>query len=101
MEKKTTERQYYMFALRIFADFGASIAVPVVLFVLIGQYFDNKYDNYPLYTIIGLIISALVTVKIIFKKSKAYGKEYQVMVNRDIKAEEGKKNTINKLVNKE
>jgi len=101
MVKKTTDRQYYLFAIRIFADFGATIAVPVVLFVLVGQYFDNKYETYPLYTIIGLIIAALVTSKLIYKKSKVYGKEYQVMVNRDIHANKENKGEINKLVNKE
>ena len=99
MSKKTTDRQYYLFAVRIFADFGATIALPVILFVLIGQYFDNKYDAYPLYTIIGLIISALVTIKLIYKKSKSYGNEYQIMVNRDIDAKEDKE--VNKLITKE
>ena len=81
--KKTTDRQYYLFALRIIGDFGASIAVPVVMFVLIGQYLDGKYNRSPLFTIIGFVLAALISGKIIHKKSKIYGREYQSMVDEE------------------
>ena len=65
-----------MMGLRIVSDFGASIAVPVILFVLIGQWLDNKYDKSPLFTVIAFVLAALVSGRIIYKKSKQYGKEY-------------------------
>lgn len=71
------DHAYYMFALKIVGDFGASIAVPVVLFVLIGQHFDEKWQKGPLFTILGFVLAALVSGRIIYKKAKRYGQEYQ------------------------
>ncbi|MSU75649.1 MAG: AtpZ/AtpI family protein [Candidatus Magasanikbacteria bacterium] len=76
---KTTDREYYLFALRIVGDFGASIAIPVVVFVLIGHYFDEKYHHAPWFTVIGFALAALSSGKIIYKKARKYGEEYQAM----------------------
>lgn len=75
--KKSRSREYYLLAFRILGDFGASIAVPVVLFVLIGQYFDERYQKSPLFTILGFVFAALISGKIIYKKAKNYGEEYE------------------------
>lgn len=83
MIQKTTDRDYYLFALRIIGDFGASIAVPVVIFVLMGQWLDGKYDKGPLFTILGFVISALISAKIILKKAKRYGDQYQKLVDNE------------------
>ncbi len=80
---KTSDRQYYTFALRIIGDFGASIAIPVIVSVLIGQYLDEKYQRSPLFTIIAFVISALISAKIIHKKAKRYGILYQKLVDND------------------
>ena len=85
MSPKTTDRQYYLFALRIIGDFGASIAVPIVIFVLAGQYLDEKYQKSPFFTISAFMISALISAKIIHKKAKRYGAEYQKMVDNEKK----------------
>ena len=77
--KKTSSREYHLFAFKMLGDFGASIAAPVVLFVLIGQYLDGKYDKLPLFTILGFVLAALLSAKIIYKKAKIYGKEYKRM----------------------
>lgn len=77
--QKTTSREYYLFAFRILGDFGASIAVPVVLFVLIGHYIDGKYNKTPLFTIIGFVLAALITIRIIKGKAIQYGAEYKRM----------------------
>lgn len=74
---KPSSRDYQMLGLRIVGDFGASIAVPVVILVLIGQYLDNKYGYGPLFTVLGFIIAALISAKIIHKKAKNYGAEYK------------------------
>lgn len=78
---KTSDRAYYLFALRIVGDFSASIAVPIVIFVLIGQWLDGKYDKGPLFTISAFILAALTSAKIIHKKAKRYGTQYQKMVD--------------------
>ena len=72
----STDRGYYMLALRIIGDFGATIAVPVVLFALVGQWLDDKYGKYPLFTGLCLLVSFVITAKIIVKKAKRYGEEY-------------------------
>ncbi len=77
--KKTTSREYQLFAFKMLGDFGASIAAPVVLFVLVGQYLDGKYDKSPLFTILGFVLAALLSAKIIHKKAKRYGEEYKQM----------------------
>lgn len=77
--KPTSDRAYYIFALRIIGDFGASIAVPVVVFVLIGQWLDAKYGTAPWVMIAGLALAALSSARIIYKKAKKYGQEYQAM----------------------
>lgn len=70
-----------MFALRIAGDFGISIAAPVVVFVLIGQWLDGKYGTGIRYTVLAFIFAALLSAKIIYRKAKQYGKEYQNLDN--------------------
>lgn len=81
--KKTSDRAYYLFALRIVGDFGASIAVPVVLFVLLGQYLDKRWHSGPFLTILGFVVAALISGRIIYRKAKLYGEEYQKLNKRD------------------
>lgn len=71
------DRKYMLMGIRIAGDFGASIAVPVILFVLAGQWLDGKYDKSPWFTVVGFILSALVSGRIIYKKAKQYSKEYE------------------------
>lgn len=79
LKPQKSDREYYLFALKIFGDFGVTIAAPVVVFVLIGQYFDKKYYLYPLFTVLALVISAVITGVIIWRKAKKYGEIYQKM----------------------
>lgn len=68
MEK--ADRQLYLFALRIVGDFGAAIAIPVIAFVLGGQWLDVKYGTGNRYMILGFVVAALLSGKIIYKKTK-------------------------------
>lgn len=70
------DRRAYLLGLKIAGDFGATIAVPVVLLVLLGRYLDSRYGGI-WFTILGFILSALVSGAIIYRKAKAYGGEYQ------------------------
>jgi F0F1-type ATP synthase assembly protein I len=74
---KQNDRQYYLLAMKIVLDFGATIAVPAIIFTLIGQYLDEKYGKYPLFVVLCLINAFLITAKIVITKAKAYGKIYQ------------------------
>ena len=72
-----------LMGLRIAGDFGASIAVPVILFVLIGQWLDGKYEKTPLFTVTAFILAALVSGKMLYKKAKKYGKEYNALDEKE------------------
>ncbi|HBU06517.1 MAG TPA: hypothetical protein DEB09_00360 [Candidatus Magasanikbacteria bacterium] len=71
------DRKYMLMGLRIIGDFGATIAVPVVVFVLIGQWLEGKYGYAPWFTVIAFIIAAVLSGKMIYKKAKQYGDEYK------------------------
>ncbi len=70
------DRKYTFLAIRIVGDFGATIAVPVVVFVIIGQWLDTRYEAGPVYTILGFVLAALVSGKSIYRKAKVYGRDY-------------------------
>ena len=72
-----SDRKYYLFALKIVGDFGATIAVPVVVFALLGQYLDNRWGHSPLFTLLGFALAALLSGRMIYQKAKRYGSEYQ------------------------
>ena len=69
-------RQYMVLGFKIVGDFGATIAIPVILFVSIAQWVENKYNIGHWLTIVAFVLSALLTAHIINKKAKEYGKEY-------------------------
>lgn len=71
------DRRYAMFALRIVGDFGASIAIPVVVFVLIGQWLESKYGYEPWFTVGAFILAALISGFMVYRRTKEYSAEYQ------------------------
>ena len=71
------DRKYYLLGLRIAGDFGATIAAPVIVFVLIGQWLDWKYDKAPWLTVIAFVLAAILSGVMITKKAKIYGKQFQ------------------------
>lgn len=75
--KPSDDRRYYLFALKIVGDFGASIAIPVVIFALLGKYLDARYNTAPWLLICGFALSAFLSGKMIYNKAKRYGAEYQ------------------------
>lgn len=77
LPKDPTERKYIIMGLRIAGDFGATIAAPLVIFVLIGQKLDEKYASYPRYLILAFVFAATLSCISIYKKAKKYGKEYK------------------------
>ncbi len=83
MGKTTNDRAYYLFGLRIIGDFGVTIAVPVVTFALLGKWLDAKWGTKPTFLIAGFILAALLSGASIYRKAKAYGKEYQ-RLNRSL-----------------
>lgn len=72
-----SDRKYAMMGMRIAGDFGAAIAVPLVTLVLLGQWLDGKYGTGYKCTVGAFILAALVSGKILYKKAKQYGTEFQ------------------------
>jgi hypothetical protein len=60
---------YYSLAIRIAADFGATIAIPALL----AAYFGKKFDVLA----IALIIAFAITAAMIYKKAKYYAAAYE------------------------
>lgn len=75
--KSQIDRKYLIFAFKIIGDFGVTLSAPVVIFVLIGQHLDTKFASSPWFTTAGFICAALISGKMIYKKAKKYGKQYQ------------------------
>lgn len=74
---KNKDRAYQMLGLRIVGDFGVTIAAPIVLFVLVGQWLDDKYTRTPLFTVLGFVLAAVLSGRVIYKKAKTYGDAYK------------------------
>lgn len=83
------ERKYILMGLRIIGDFGATIALPVVVFVIIGQWLEGRYGYAPWFTVAAFILAALLSGRMIYKKAKEYGKEYQALdTKKEVDTEE-------------
>lgn len=80
---RDNDRAYILLGLRIAGDFGATIAVPVVVFVLIGQWLDGKFGTGARYTIIAFILAAVVSGRSIYRKAKMYAKEYEELEKKE------------------
>ena len=57
----TKDRKYMLLGTRIAGDFGATLFVPVILFAWLGKILDNKYDLWPILTIIGFVLAAILS----------------------------------------
>jgi len=88
LPKDPKDRAYILLGLKITGDFGATIAVPVIIFVLVGQWLDEKYQTTPWLTILAFVLAGLISARIIYKKAKAYGKEYQALESKEKRIDE-------------
>ncbi len=77
MPETAGERGYYLLGLRIVADFGATIAVPIVVFAWLGKQLDARWGTKPVMLISGFVLAALISGASIYRKAKSYGNEYQ------------------------
>jgi len=75
-----SDARYYRLAMRIFADFSGSIAIPAVLAALLGKWLDEKYGTEPRYIALLLILALILTSVILVRKSKKYLAEYEKLM---------------------
>ena len=71
------ERKYLSLGLRIIGEFGAIIAVPVVLFALAGKWLDARFGTRGLFLIAGFVLAAAISAVSIARKAKKFAKEYE------------------------
>jgi len=81
----TTDAAYQRLAMRIFADFGASIAVPAVLAGLLGKWLDDTRGTGPFWLIACLALALALTAYMVVRKARRYGREYQRMIDQEPK----------------
>lgn len=70
---------YQRLAIRIFADFSGSIAIPSVLGALLGKWLDARYGTKPWLLIGCLAVAFLLTAIIVVKKARFYSKKYEAL----------------------
>lgn len=81
--QKAQERQYIMLGLRIIGEFGAIIAVPIVLLTMLGQKLDAVYGTRPMFLIAGFIISFALSAYMINRKARLFAKDYDSIDRAD------------------
>ncbi len=85
-----TDRKLYIFALRILGEFSLSIAIPVVLLSMLGEYLDEVRGTRPWFLIGSFAVSALISAKIVYSKAKKYGNEYKKLISNTGDTKENK-----------
>jgi len=80
------DRRYAMFGLRIVGDFGASIAIPVVVLVWLAQRLEAKFGHAPYLTITAFVLAAVFSGWSVYRQAKAYAVEYQKLNETAAKA---------------
>ena len=72
-----TDAQYQRLALRIFADFSGTIAIPAVLGALLGKWLDSRFGTEPWLLIVTLAVALGVTASVVVRKARFYGRKYE------------------------
>ncbi|MFA6296050.1 MAG: AtpZ/AtpI family protein [Patescibacteria group bacterium] len=54
-------------AIRLSLQFGYTIIIPLIIFLLIGIFLDNRFKTSPLFIFIGVILSIVISTIGIYK----------------------------------
>ena len=76
-DKKSSDGKYYAFSIKLMIDFGFTLAIPAVAAAFLGQYLDEKYNKYPLFLIVCLVVAFIISARIIVTKARHYSKEFE------------------------
>ncbi|MEA3249468.1 MAG: AtpZ/AtpI family protein [Patescibacteria group bacterium] len=76
MSNSDKDRRYINLGLRIVGEFGAIIAVPVVLLAMLGKYLDDRHGTEPWLLIAGFIIAFTLSGLSIYSRAKRFRDEY-------------------------
>ena len=73
------DRRYQLLGLKIVSEFGAAIAVPVVVATSLGKRLDTAYGTGPVFVIAGFTFAAAVSAAYVARRARAYSKEYDAI----------------------
>lgn len=82
-KQKKSDLQYWMFGLRIVGELGGLIAIPVVVFVLVGRWVDERWNTKPILTIVAFLLAFGVSAVLVWRRTKEVAGEYQKLVNQE------------------
>jgi len=68
--------RYILLGLRITGEFGAIIAVPVVLLAMLGKYLDGLYGTRPMFLVGGFIVAFVLSAVSINRRAKKFRDEF-------------------------
>lgn len=57
-------------AIKLAWELGYTIIIPLILFALLGVFLDKRFNTIPLFTILGIILAAIISSIVIYKKVK-------------------------------
>lgn len=70
-EDKTKKEKIILWNTMAFAwELGYTIAVPLVIFALLGRFLDNKYEASPIFLIVGIFFAMIISGILVFRKAK-------------------------------
>lgn len=84
------DRRYIILGLRIVSEFGAAIAIPVVLATAAGRRIDDAYGTKPAFLIAGFALAAVASAFYVVRRARAYGREYDALNAESAKKGGGK-----------
>lgn len=69
MEQKNDKRENFkmFYSLDLAARLGFSIAVPMIIFILVGRFLDSYFNTFPIFVLLGLIVGLASSIFEIFR----------------------------------
>ena len=77
------ERSYLLLVGAIISEFSAVIALPAVVFALIGKQLDAHFLTAPRFLLAGLALAFLGSASILVKRARMYAQKYQELIRRE------------------
>jgi hypothetical protein len=77
MGKSSNDGAYYLFGLRLIGDFGATIAIPVVVLSWVGRRLDERWGTKPWLVLCSFTLAALLSGYVIYRKARTYEKAFK------------------------
>ncbi len=96
MAKKPTQNQSQssLMALQLAWELGFTIALPLVIFVLVGRYLDKYFQTTPILMLVGIFLAFFISSYAIFTKTAQIYKDLEAYDEKP--NENDKKKTITK-----